>query len=163
MIKSNISEINTDWCGSDKKNDTDKLRWDLLPLKEIEDVVKVYTVGAKTYGVDNWKNTNVNGYNRYKAALFRHLIEYEKGNEIDKETGCRHLAQVIWNAIAMLYYSKNKDTVGSGFTMDDKGVNTLLNNLDKRIEDKINKCNDLLDNIGTRIPGTTPAMQQVIY
>lgn len=31
------------------KNDfkDDKLRWDLLPLKEIEDIVKVYTEGAK--------------------------------------------------------------------------------------------------------------------
>lgn len=32
------------------KNDfkDDKLRWDLLPLKEIEDIVKVYTEGAKS-------------------------------------------------------------------------------------------------------------------
>lgn len=92
------------------KNDfkDDKLRWDLLPLEEIEDIVKVYHQGAKKYADNSWQNLE-NGYQRYKAAMFRHLIEYEKGNEIDEETGCRHLAQVAWNAIAMLYFSKNKE------------------------------------------------------
>lgn len=84
-----------------------KLRWDLLPLQEIEDIVKVYTAGAEKYGPNKWQYLD-DGYNRYKAALFRHLLEYEKGNEIDEETGCKHLAQVVWNAIAMLYYSKQK-------------------------------------------------------
>lgn len=94
-----------------KKNDRidDKLMWELLPLQDIEDVVKVYTEGAKKYGPNNWQNLD-NGYQRYKAALFRHLVEYEKGNEFDEETGCRHLAQVVWNAIALLHISKeNKD------------------------------------------------------
>ena len=89
------------------KNDRkdNKLMWELLPLEDIEDVVKVYTEGANKYGVNTWQNLE-NGYNRYKAALFRHLLEYEKGNEYDEETGCRHLAQVVWNAIALLHISK---------------------------------------------------------
>lgn len=94
-----------------KKNDRidGKLMWELLPLQDIEDVVKVYTEGAKKYGPNNWQNLD-NGYQRYKAALFRHLVEYEKGNEFDEDTGCRHLAQVVWNAIAILHISKeNKD------------------------------------------------------
>lgn len=85
-----------------------KLRWDLLPLSEIEDIVEVYTAGADKYGPNRWQHLD-DGYNRYKAAMFRHLLEYEKGNEIDEETGCKHLACVVWNAIAMLYLSKNKN------------------------------------------------------
>ena len=50
----------------------------------------------------------INGDISVKAAMFRHLLEYEKGNTIDEETGCKHLAQVVWNAIAMLHVSKNK-------------------------------------------------------
>lgn len=84
-----------------------KLRWDLLPLQEIEDIVRVYTAGADKYGDNNWQNLD-NGYQRYKAALLRHLLEYEKGNRTDEDTGCLHLAQVAWNAIAMLYYDKHK-------------------------------------------------------
>ena len=91
------------------KNDfkDDKLRWDLLPLAEIEDIVRVYHMGAKKYAPNNWKNLP-DGINRYKAALFRHLMEFEKGNMIDDETGCYHLAQCAWNAIAMLYLSKKE-------------------------------------------------------
>ena len=90
------------------KNDRkdEKPMWELLPLEDMEDIVKVYTAGAVKYGPDRWQNLD-NGYKRYKAALFRHLVEYEKGNRIDEETGCQHLAQVAWNAIAMLHLDKN--------------------------------------------------------
>lgn len=91
-----------------KKNDfkDGKLRWDLLPLAEIEEIVKAYTAGAKKYGDNNWQNLD-NGYQRYKAAMLRHLVEYEKGNKVDEDTGCDHLAQVAWNAIAMLWLDKH--------------------------------------------------------
>lgn len=92
-----------------RKNDRldDKLRWELLPLEDVEDIVRVYTAGAKKYGPDQWQNLP-DGIKRYKAALLRHLVEFDKGNEIDEETGCRTLAQVAWNAIAMLHISKQQ-------------------------------------------------------
>ena len=92
-----------------RKNDRldDKLRWELLPLEDVEDIVRVYTAGAKKYGHDQWQNLP-DGIRRYKAALLRHLVEFDKGNEIDEETGCRHLAAVAWNAIAMLHISKQQ-------------------------------------------------------
>lgn len=123
-----------------KKNDflDKKLRWDLLPLEEIEDIVKVYTAGSIKYGDNNWQNLE-NGYQRYKAALLRHLLEYEKGNAIDKDTGCHHLAQVAWNAIAMLWISKH--------TFRKATVEDLSKALDERIEEKINSCNGILDKI----------------
>lgn len=93
-----------------KKNDflDNKPRWDLLPLDLIAKVVDVYTAGAKKYGDNNWQGLE-NGYNRYKAALFRHMLAYESGEVIDKETGCEHLAQCVWNALAMLYFSHKND------------------------------------------------------
>lgn len=99
------------------KNDIidDKLRWDLLPMEEIEDIVRVYHAGAKKYGPNRWQDLP-NGFERYRAALFRHLMEYMKGNKIDSDTGCQHLAQVCWNAIAMLWYDKH----GKGLISDNK-------------------------------------------
>ena len=95
---------------SSKKNDflDNKPRWDLLPLDLIAKVVDVYTAGAKKYGDNTWQGLE-NGYNRYKAALFRHILAYESGEIIDKETGCEHLAQAAWNALAMLYFSHKND------------------------------------------------------
>lgn len=90
------------------KNDIidDKLRWDLLPMEEIEDIVRVYHAGAKKYGPNNWQNLD-NGFERYRAAMFRHMMEYMKGERIDSDTGAFHLAQCAWNCIAMLWYDKH--------------------------------------------------------
>ena len=90
---------------SDRKDD--KPMWELLPLLTIEEVVKVYTAGAKKYAPNNWMHLE-NGYERYKAALFRHICEFERGNWLDADTGCIHLAQVAWNAIAMLHIEMEK-------------------------------------------------------
>lgn len=96
------------------KNDRldEKLRWELLPLEDVEDIVRVYTAGAKKYGENKWQDLP-DGIRRYKAALLRHLVEYDKGNEIDEETGSLHLAAVAWNAIAMLHISKQQKKNGN--------------------------------------------------
>ena len=92
-----------------KKNDRqdNKHRWELLPLNLLAHVVDVYTAGAVKYGDNNWQNLP-DAYNRYKAALFRHLVAFESGEIRDPETGCYHLAQVVWNALAMLHFSLKK-------------------------------------------------------
>jgi hypothetical protein len=89
-----------------KKNDIadDKLRWELLPLNLIKEVVKVYHFGAKKYAPNTWQELE-NGYDRYKAAMLRHIVAHEEGERIDKESKLPHLAHAAWNALAMLYYS----------------------------------------------------------
>lgn len=86
------------------KNDfkDNKPRMELIPLEVMEEVAKVLTAGAKKYGPNTWQNLP-DGYQRYKGALLRHLTEIEKGNEIDADTGCLHIAQVVTNAMFMCY------------------------------------------------------------
>lgn len=86
------------------KNDfkDNKPRMELIPLKVMEEVAKVFTAGAKKYGENTWQNLP-NGFERYKGALLRHLTEIEKGNEVDEDTGCLHIAQVVTNAIFMCH------------------------------------------------------------
>lgn len=88
-----------------KKNDRidGKVRMDLLPWPELEEVARVYTAGAKKYGENQWQNLE-DGYQRYKGAMLRHLTEVEKGNIVDGDTGCLHAAQIVWNALAMLHF-----------------------------------------------------------
>ena len=83
-----------------------KLRWELLPLELIEELVKVYDAGADKYFVESWKQID-DGHNRCKGALMRHLLESEK-KDTDSDTGCYHLAQVAWNALTMLWYRKQE-------------------------------------------------------
>lgn len=84
----------------------DKLRWDLLPMQEIEDIVRVFHLGAKKYEPNGWKDIP-NGFERYRAAMMRHLMCYMNGERYDKELGVNHLSSMCWNAIAMLWYDKH--------------------------------------------------------
>lgn len=88
-----------------RKDDGGKLRWDLLPLDVVEKLVEIYEFGASKYGENNWR-TIENGYKRCRAALFRHLTAYDKGEQVDPESGKSHLAHAAWNALSMVYFAE---------------------------------------------------------
>lgn len=88
------------------KFDTNKIQMELLPLRELREVARVLTYGAKKYAPDNWKKVP-NAKERYAGALLRHLTEYREGNTFDHETcpdPLRHIAQVACNALFLLYF-----------------------------------------------------------
>ena len=87
-----------------RKDDSGKLRWDLLPIKEVEEVVKVLTLGAVKYDDNNWQKVP-DGKNRYYAAALRHITSDRKGERFDAETNCSHLS----HAICCLLFSMWKD------------------------------------------------------
>lgn len=99
-------------CGKDGSGKDDradgKPRWELLPLDAIEEIVRVYTMGAGKYADDAWK-TIPDAHRRYLAALFRHIAAYERGERKDKESGLSHLAHAAWNAIAILWLDMHGD------------------------------------------------------
>lgn len=92
-----------------RKDDGGKLRWDLLPLDLVEKVVEVYTFGAQKYAPNTWQNLP-DGYNRYKAAMLRHLTAHEKGEMIDPDSKLPHLYHVAWNALAMIHFAEKDKT-----------------------------------------------------
>lgn len=95
---------------SGRKDDYTKLRWDLLPIDAIEQIVEVYTYGANKYADNNWQKVE-NAKERYYAALMRHLAAYGQGEIIDAESGKSHISMVAWNAITLLWFEMH-DEVG---------------------------------------------------
>lgn len=97
-----------------RKNDRqdEKEMWELLPFETIEEAVKVFTFGAKKYGINTWQNLP-NGFERYRAAFLRHMVAHLKGEEFDPESGILHLSHCLWNSIAMLhvYLAGRKDKI----------------------------------------------------
>jgi hypothetical protein len=88
------------------KFDDNKIQMELLPLRELREVARVLTYGAKKYAPDNWKKV-ANAKERYTGALLRHLTEYREGNIFDHETcpdPLRHIAQVACNALFLLHF-----------------------------------------------------------
>lgn len=91
-----------------KKFDAEKPRWDLMPLKVLEEVVDVLTMGAKKYSDGNWMRVP-DGRRRYFAACLRHLTSWQAGEKTDKESGKSHLAHAVCCLIFLLWYDLKKN------------------------------------------------------
>jgi len=89
------------------KLDFDKLRWDLLPIECVEEIVKVLTFGAKKYADNNWQLVE-NSTERYYAALMRHIVEWRKGDPVDRDSELNHLSHALCNLIFLLWFEKNQ-------------------------------------------------------
>jgi hypothetical protein len=85
-----------------RKFDNDKLRYDLLDPFFEEAVVDVLTHGAKKYEDNNWKSVEP-FYDRYYAALRRHILAWRKGEKIDPDSGRPHLAHALCNIYFLMW------------------------------------------------------------
>lgn len=86
------------------KFDSDKLRFDLIPILPLREVARVYTIGAKKYEDRNWERGMV--WSRVYGALQRHATAWWAGEKIDPDNGQHHLAAVIFNAMALMEYER---------------------------------------------------------
>ncbi len=98
---------------SGEKFDDGKLRWDLVPFKELEGMVKVITFGAAKYKDNGWKDVDPR---RYKAAIMRHISAYMRGEIIDPESGLSHMSHVMTNALFLEWFCEN--TAGTLYGRD---------------------------------------------
>lgn len=87
------------------KHDQEKNRWDLVPWEALNEIVRVFTFGAKTYGEGNWKHVT-NKHNRYFSAAMRHMIAWRNGEILDPQTGRHHLAHAAVNLIFLIWTDK---------------------------------------------------------
>lgn len=98
----NQSEI-----GKGKRYNQGKLRYDLISPIALEELAKVMTNGAEKYGEHNWRKGM--NYTSMIASALRHLMEINKGNDIDDESGLHHSAHVMANMMMLTdYYTTYK-------------------------------------------------------
>lgn len=89
-----------------KRYDLGKPRYDLIPADALEELAKVYTRGAAKYADRNWEKGM--SWSRCFGPLVRHTWAYWRGEDLDPETGCHHMAHVAWNAMALVSYALRK-------------------------------------------------------
>lgn len=100
-----LPKINHNSIG--RKDDQDKLRYDLLDVDFEEEMAKVLTEGAKKYSPNSWQKVE-GAKDRYYAALRRHLAAVRKGEFRNLEDGdVSHFAQIAVNAM-FLYVLETK-------------------------------------------------------
>lgn len=102
-----------------KKYDHNKLRYNLLPVECIEEIIKVFMYGSVKYGDFNWQEKPGFHYSRLYNSLCRHLTNWVKGTDYDTESKELELAHIAANAIMLLYYYKHQ--IG----IDDRKVNSI--------------------------------------
>lgn len=67
---------------------------------ELGGVAEVRMYGTEKYGdSENWRKVEPK---RYVDALYRHLLAYIEGNEVDEESGLSHLAHMACNLSFLL-------------------------------------------------------------
>lgn len=88
--------------GGQRADDTDKIRFDLIPPWPFYLLGQVYTIGANKYGDDNWKKGM--SWMRMVGSMKRHLEAFILGESMDQEDGQHHLASVAWGAFALMEY-----------------------------------------------------------
>lgn len=86
------------------KHDTGKIRFDLIPVYPLQELGRVYTIGAKKYGDHNWRGGF--DWSRIFRALMSHAIAFWGGEDYDKEDGQHHLSSVAWNAFTLMEFQK---------------------------------------------------------
>lgn len=98
------------------KYDDGKPRYDLIPSLPLEELAKVYTVGAQKYADNNWRLGM--RWGRVFAGIMRHLWAFWRGEMLNPgpgpETGLHHLAQAAWGCFTLIEYSMMK-----GYEKDD--------------------------------------------
>jgi hypothetical protein len=98
-----------------------KVRWSLLPFDALESVVRVLEYGAHTkYAFDNWKRVREKG--AYLDGILRHWAAYKEGEEIDNESKENHLANLVCDALFLLW-----DRQQSGDVPFDQYICGLIN------------------------------------
>lgn len=85
-----------------------KLDWFIFPFEEAEQVLEVFSHGAKKYGAP-FTYRKLVPHDQLFSATMRHLIELHKGNQIDSESRIRHWAHIAANALMALSHHTNKE------------------------------------------------------
>lgn len=88
------------------KADEGKNRWDLLPWKPVEWVVKILMYGANKYGENTWQKVD-NAKERYFAATMRHLVAWRSGELLDAESHLPHLAHAVCSLVFLLSFEES--------------------------------------------------------
>lgn len=100
--KNNKNNIESPHKQEGRKDDNNKLRYDLIPVIPLSKVAEVYTIGSKKYDDRNWEKGIK--WSRIYSALQRHANAFWGGESLDLDNRQHHLASVVWCAFALMEY-----------------------------------------------------------
>ncbi len=95
-----------------RKNDGEKLRYDLIPPEAMKALATILTHGAAKYDDRNWEKGME--WNRLFGATQRHLWDWEAGENADAESGYNPLWHALCDIAFLVTYQQR------GIGLDDR-------------------------------------------
>lgn len=93
--------------GEFMKNDLkdNKPMMHLIETRFKEELAMLLTLGGFKYDFNNWKLAKKNEIIKYRDALERHMLAWDSGELIDKDTGLPHTIAIAFNSMALHYFN----------------------------------------------------------
>lgn len=112
------------------KFDGEKPRMDLLDPDALEGLAKVLTFGARKYAANNWRNGLE--YSRLTAAIMRHLMAIQRGEDLDPESGLPHIDHLgcCWMFLSNL--TKTRPDLDDRWSKRNEQSKTNMGNAERR-------------------------------
>jgi hypothetical protein len=98
-----VGDINSDAKGTGARFNTGKADLSLIPLCTLEDEAKVWMYGKQKYAEWNWAKGAK--WSVPLGSLLRHLSAWQRGEDLDPESGLPHLAHIACNVRMLTLYS----------------------------------------------------------
>lgn len=95
------------------KHDGEKAPIDLVPEEYVLAAARAFSYGAKKYSEHNWREGMPS--NRLYAALMRHLLAWNEGEQKDSESGLSHLDHAAASLAMLIATLKNKPELDSRY------------------------------------------------
>lgn len=108
-------------------------RHDLIPVKGVAAIARVFGFGAQKYADHNWRKKYEWG--KSLAALNRHIDAFADGETYDPESGLPHLAHAGFHILVLLTWLE-EDGEGVDNPMDDRWPAAMER---AKIQDSINR------------------------
>lgn len=105
--------------GAQRDTQDGKLRYELIPPGPLAALAKIYTDGAAKYGENNYQKGMP--FMRVAASLLRHYYAWVAGDRSE-----RHMANLAWNAFALLFYEDQVEKGALPQELDDRPVSPVV-------------------------------------
>lgn len=86
-----------------KHFNSNKTRYELLPVEALAEVAKVMQFGAEKYGRDNWRKGMP--WLELVGSILRHIFAWLCREDNDAESGLPHLAHAATDILFLLTYA----------------------------------------------------------
>ena len=103
-VTTGIGDLESKEKGSAARFNGGKAMFSLIPLWTLEDEAKVWEYGAKKYAAHNWMKGMP--WMAVMDSLMRHAAAWQRGEDIDPESGQPHLAHMSCNIRMLTLFSK---------------------------------------------------------